>query len=170
MYRSLLYKLSGERGEVCDILYYHAYIMKDLKYDKNGRIIFTKDMKKDYTILLPMMAPIHFSLIKNVFVDYGYNAVLLDSTGPEIVNNGLKYVHNDTCYPALLVIGQFICALESGKYDTSKTALMITQTGGGCRASNYIHLLRKALKKQVLLMYRLYHLTYRGLRRTVDLK
>lgn len=142
-----MYKLSGERGEVCDILYYHAYIMKDLKYDKNGRIIFTKDMKKDYTILLPMMAPIHFSLIKNVFVDYGYNAVLLDSTGPEIVNNGLKYVHNDTCYPALLVIGQFICALESGKYDTSKTALMITQTGGGCRASNYIHLLRKALKK-----------------------
>lgn len=121
--------------------------MKDLKYDKNGRILFTKAMKKDYTILLPMMAPIHFSLIKNVFTDYGYNAVLLDNTGPEIVSNGLKYVHNDTCYPALLVIGQFICALKSGKYDTNKTALMITQTGGGCRASNYIHLLRKALKK-----------------------
>ena len=121
--------------------------MKDLKYDKNGRILFTKAMKKDYTILLPMMAPIHFSLINNVFTDYGYNAVLLDNTGPEIVSNGLKYVHNDTCYPALLVIGQFICALKSGKYDTNKTALMITQTGGGCRASNYIHLLRKALKK-----------------------
>jgi predicted nucleotide-binding protein (sugar kinase/HSP70/actin superfamily) len=100
-----------------------------------------------YTILVPSMAPIHFNILKNVFIHYGYNMVLLDMCGPEVAQAGLKYVHNDTCYPALLVIGQFICALQSGEYDLNKTALMITQTGGGCRASNYIFLLRKALKK-----------------------
>ena len=121
--------------------------MAELKYDKTGRIIFTKEMKKEYTILLPMMAKIHFNLLKNVFTHYGYHAVLLETNGPEIAQVGLKYVHNDTCYPALLVIGQFIHALQSGQYDVNKTALMITQTGGGCRASNYIHLLRKALIK-----------------------
>ncbi len=121
--------------------------MAKLEYDKTGRLLFTKEMKKEFTILLPMMAPIHFSMIRNVFTHYGYKTVLLDTTGPEIAQVGLKYVHNDTCYPALLVIGQFIHALQSGKYDVNKTALMITQTGGGCRASNYIHLLRKALKK-----------------------
>ncbi|HBT91190.1 MAG TPA: 2-hydroxyglutaryl-CoA dehydratase, partial [Ruminococcaceae bacterium] len=76
----------------------------------------------------------------------GYHFELLDTSNPNIVQEGLKYVHNDACYPALLVIGQFIDALHSGKYDLNKTALVITQTGGGCRASNYIHLLRKALK------------------------
>ena len=121
--------------------------MAKLVYDKNGRLIFTKEMKKEYTILLPMMAKIHFSIIRNVFTHYGYKNVLLEDDGPEIAQVGLKYVHNDTCYPAILVIGQFIHALQSGKYDINKTALMITQTGGGCRASNYIHLLRKALVK-----------------------
>lgn len=121
--------------------------MAKLVYDKTGRLLFTKEMKKEYTILLPMMAPIHFNMIRNVFTHYGYKTVLLETNGPEIAQVGLKYVHNDTCYPALLVIGQFIHALQSGKYDVNKTALMITQTGGGCRASNYIHLLRKALKK-----------------------
>lgn len=121
--------------------------MAELKYSEDGRLLFTKEMKDEYTILLPMMAPIHFNLIKNVFTHYGYKTELLHTEGPEIAATGLKYVHNDTCYPAVLVIGQFIHALQSGKYDTSKTALMITQTGGGCRASNYIHLLRKALKK-----------------------
>lgn len=121
--------------------------MAKLEYDKTGRLLFTKEMKDEYTILLPMMAPIHFSMIRNVFTHYGYKTVLLETTGPDIAQVGLKYVHNDTCYPALLVIGQFIHALQSGKYDVNKTALMITQTGGGCRASNYIHLLRKALKK-----------------------
>ena len=77
----------------------------------------------------------------------GYKTALLENSSPKVIDEGLKYVHNDTCYPALLVIGQFIDALKSGKYDVTKTALMITQTGGGCRASNYIHLLRKALKK-----------------------
>ncbi len=121
--------------------------MAKLVYDKTGRLLFTKEMKKEYTILLPMMAKIHFTIIKNVFLHYGYKAVLLETEGPEIAQVGLKYVHNDTCYPAILAIGQLIHALQSGKYDVNKTALMITQTGGGCRASNYIHLLRKALVK-----------------------
>lgn len=121
--------------------------MAELIYDKDGRLLFTKEMKKDYTILIPMMAPIHFTLIQKVFAHEGYNVELLTNAGDEVVQQGLKYVHNDTCYPALLVIGQMIDALNSGKYDLNKTALIITQTGGGCRASNYIHLLRKALHK-----------------------
>ena len=122
--------------------------MAQLKYDENGRLLFTKEMKNEgYKILVPSMAPIQFGIIKNVFIHAGYDAELLDTAGPEIAQTGLKYVHNDTCYPALLVIGQLIHALQSGKYDVNKTALMITQTGGGCRASNYIFLLRKALKK-----------------------
>ena len=121
--------------------------MATLEYDKTGRLLFTKEMKKEYKILLPMMAATQFRIMKRVFDEYGYNTELLETDGPEIAQVGLKYVHNDTCYPALLVIGQFIHALQSGKYDVHKTALLITQTGGGCRASNYIHLLRKALKK-----------------------
>nr|WP_324292585.1 2-hydroxyglutaryl-CoA dehydratase [uncultured Caproiciproducens sp.] len=121
--------------------------MAELKFSKDGRLLFTKEMKKEYTILCPMMAPIHFQLIVNVFNNCGYHVELLTNDGPNVVQEGLKYVHNDTCYPALLVIGQFIDALHSGKYDLDRTALIITQTGGGCRASNYIHLLRKALKK-----------------------
>ncbi len=121
--------------------------MAKLKYNRKGRLLFTKGMKKEYTILAPMMAPIHFRLITNVMRNCGYNFELLSTTGPNIVQEGLKYVNNDTCYPALLVIGQYIDALHSGKYDLSKTALVMSQTGGGCRASNYIHLLRKALKR-----------------------
>ena len=102
---------------------------------------------QEYTILAPMMAPIHFSFIKKLFACYGYNIVLLTNGGQSVIEHGLKYVHNDTCYPALLVIGQMIEALESGKYDLNNTAVMITQTGGGCRASNYLHLLKKAIKK-----------------------
>lgn len=110
--------------------------------------VFTDEMKKDYTILIPNMLPVHFKFIAKIMNNYGYNVQLLETTGREIVDAGLKNVHNDTCYPALLVIGQFIDAIESGKYDINKLALMITQTGGGCRASNYIHLLRKALDKK----------------------
>ena len=110
--------------------------------------VFTKSMKKDYTILIPNMLPVHFKLIGKIMQNYGYNIELLETTGKQIAEAGLKNVHNDTCYPALLVIGQFIDALESGKYDKNKIALMITQTGGGCRASNYIYLLRKALEKR----------------------
>lgn len=121
--------------------------MARLIYNKDGRLLFTKEMKKEYTILIPTMLPIHFGLIQNVLDNYGYKTEILKNTSTQVINEGLKYVHNDICYPALLVIGQFIDALKSNKYDISKVALMITQTGGGCRASNYIHLLRKALKK-----------------------
>lgn len=121
--------------------------MSKLIYDKTGRILFTKEMKREYKILIPNMLPIHFELIKNILEEEGYDCDLLSSNGTNVVKMGLQNVHNDTCYPCLLVVGQFIDALESGKYDVNKTALFITQTGGGCRASNYIHLLRKALIK-----------------------
>ena len=121
--------------------------MAELKRAKNGRIIFTKEMKKDYTILVPDMLPVHFEIMKYVFLNEGYKIELLRTAKEEIKQLGLRYVHNDTCYPALLVIGQFLEALNSGKYDVNKTALIIMQSGGGCRASNYIHLIRKALVK-----------------------
>ena len=110
-------------------------------------ISFTEEMRKEYTVLVPNMLPIHFELIRRVFEVYGLKTELLLSQGQKIKDTGLKYVHNDTCYPAILVIGQFIDAIESGKYDPHKTALILFQTGGGCRASNYINLLRKALAK-----------------------
>lgn len=116
-------------------------------YDKTGRLLFTKEMKREYTILLPSMLPVTFALLQRAFRLYGYKTELLTTTHRGIVDTGLKYVHNDTCYPALLAIGQLLDAVRSGKYDDKKVALMITQTGGGCRASNYIHLLRKALEK-----------------------
>ncbi len=111
------------------------------------RIEFTREMKNNYTILVPNMLPIHFEMISAVFENEGYYLEISHNDSSAVVEAGLRYVHNDTCYPALLVIGQFIDALNSGKYDVHKTALLITQTGGGCRASNYIHLLRKALVK-----------------------
>ncbi len=110
-------------------------------------IPFTKEMKKTHTILTPNMLPIHFRLLMKVLQEYGYHADLLETSGPHIRETGLKYVHNDACYPAILVIGQFIDAIESGKYDPHKVALIYFQTGGGCRASNYISLLRKALER-----------------------
>ncbi|NLU36432.1 MAG: 2-hydroxyglutaryl-CoA dehydratase [Clostridiales bacterium] len=124
--------------------------MSKLKYSEDGRLLFTKEMKKEYTILIPMMLPIHLQFMKNILRKHGYKAELLDTTHPRIIEEGLQYVHNDTCYPALLVIGQLLDAVKRGKYDINKTALIITQTGGGCRASNYIYLLRKALKQNSL--------------------
>lgn len=109
-------------------------------------VVFDKSML-DYTILVPTMLPDHFKIMTGILRSYGYNAILLENYDSSVIEYGLKYVHNDTCYPALLVIGQMLSAIESGKYDTNKLALLITQTGGGCRASNYIFLLRKALKK-----------------------
>lgn len=108
---------------------------------------FTREMRETHTILAPNMATIQFRILVHVLKDEGYSVKLLENEGPQVVRKGLKYVHNDTCYPALLVIGQMIDALDSGEYDLNKTALAITQTGGGCRASNYIHLLRKAVDK-----------------------
>lgn len=110
------------------------------------KVIFTKDMKKDYTILIPQMAPIHFELLESALKSSGYNVELLRECTPHTVETGLKYVNNDACYPSILVTGQMIEALESGKYDLNKTALIMSQTGGGCRATNYIGFIRKALK------------------------
>ena len=108
---------------------------------------FTPEMIPGYTILAPNMLPMHFKLMISIMETYGYHIELLENDGPHVVETGLKYTHNDTCYPAILVIGQFMDALLSGRYDTHKTALIMFQTGGGCRASNYISLIRKALAK-----------------------
>ena len=116
--------------------------MEALHYPK-----FTPEMKKTHKILIPNMAPVQFRILAAVMEQAGYTCELLENCGSQVSELGLKYVHNDTCYPALLVIGQFLDALASGRYDLDHTALIITQTGGGCRASNYIHLLRKALVK-----------------------
>ena len=121
--------------------------MAQLVYDDTGRLLFTKEMKEEYTLLMPQMLPVHFAMLARLLETEGFKVEMLNSRGKSIVDAGQKYVHNDTCYPALLVIGQLIDAIQSGKYDVHKVALLITQTGGGCRASNYIHLLRKALVK-----------------------
>ena len=115
----------------------------ELKYN---RIEFTKEMRENHTILVPQMSPIHFEFIEEAFVHSGYNFVVLPCDTKKIVDVGLKYVNNDACYPAIIAIGQLIEALQSGKYDLNNTSLMISQTGGGCRATNYIGFLRKALK------------------------
>ncbi len=121
--------------------------MATLQYTEQGRLLFTEEMKQEYTLLMPQMLPVHFTMLRKVFEMQGYKIDMLTTTHRGIVDTGLKYVHNDTCYPALLVIGQLLEAVRSGKYDPHKVGLLITQTGGGCRASNYIHLLRKALKR-----------------------
>ncbi len=121
--------------------------MAKLEYDNTGRLLFTKEMKSEYTLLVPQMLPMHFALLVRVMQNMGYNVEMLGTSGKSILDYGQKYVHNDACFPAILVIGQLIDAVKSGKYDPHKVALVITQTGGGCRASNYIHMLRKALEK-----------------------
>ncbi|MBE6972667.1 MAG: 2-hydroxyglutaryl-CoA dehydratase [Ruminococcaceae bacterium] len=121
--------------------------MAQLIYDETGRLLFTREMKEEYTILMPQMLPVHFGMFRQLLELEGYKVDQLNNTGRAVIDEGLKYVHNDTCYPALLVIGQMIDAVKHGGYDPHKVALFITQTGGGCRASNYIHLLRKALGK-----------------------
>lgn len=110
------------------------------------RAVFTKEMRQDYTILVPQMSPIHFDILIPALASCGFNLEILPSTS-QAVDYGLKYVNNDACYPSLIVVGQFMEALLSGKYDLNKVALIITQTGGGCRATNYIGFIRRALEK-----------------------
>lgn len=110
------------------------------------KIPYTKEMNKEYTILIPQMAPIHFELIEAAAKASGYRVELLKECTNNTVETGLKYVNNDACYPSILTTGQFIEALQSGKYDVNKTAIVMSQTGGGCRATNYIGFIRKALK------------------------
>ena len=111
------------------------------------KVVFTKQMRKDYTILCPQMSPFHFSILQAAFNSSGYHLEVLPNDNKHAVDIGLKYVNNDACYPSLIVVGQIMDALLSGKYDLNKTAVIMSQTGGGCRASNYIAFIRRALKK-----------------------
>ena len=111
------------------------------------RVKFTLKMKKDYTILSPSMAPIHFQLLRPVFQRQGFHVDIMENEGPEVLQLALKYLHNDLCYPAMLTTGQMLATMKSGKYDPDKVAMVITQSGGGCRDSNYINLMRKAFEK-----------------------
>ena len=111
------------------------------------KVPFTEEMRKNYTILCPQMSPIHFDILEPAFKACGYNFEVLQNDNKHSVDVGLKYVNNDACYPSLLVVGQIMEALLSGKYDLSKIAIIITQTGGGCRATNYIGFIRRALEK-----------------------
>ena len=117
-------------------------VVKSAAYQRQ---VFTKEMKYSHTIIGPQMSPIHFRILKHAFNACGYNFVILDAVDPKAVDTGLKYVNNDACYPSIIVAGQMIAALESGKYDVNHTSLIITQTGGGCRDSNYIGFIRRAL-------------------------
>jgi len=119
-----------------------------LKHVDNSyeRIPFTEEMRAKHTILVPEMSPIHFQFLEEAFNHSGYNLVILPEMDNKIIEEGLKYVNNDACYPAIIVIGQLISALKSGEYDLNNTSVLMSQTGGGCRASNYISLLRKALR------------------------
>ncbi len=110
------------------------------------RVLFTKEMRKNYKVLAPQMSPIHFEFVEEAFRTHGYDFEVLPSEDRSAIDEGLKYVNNDACFPSILVVGQFVKALKSGRYDPDRTALLITQTGGGCRATNYIAFLRKALK------------------------
>ena len=120
---------------------------KDQSPHFTQRLMFSKKMKKDYTILSPMMCPIHFRLLRPVFQRVGYKVELMENEGPDVIQKGLKYVHNDICYPCSLITGQMLATMESGKYDPDKVAMIITQSGGGCRDSNYINLMRKAFQR-----------------------
>ena len=112
-----------------------------------NRIEFTKEMKKDYTVLAPQMSPIHFDLLAPAFRCMGINIEILPDATKETIDVGLKYVNNDACYPSLIVVGQMMSAITSGKYDVNKLAVIMSQTGGGCRATNYVGFIRRALSK-----------------------
>ena len=122
-------------------------VKRTIKPANYNRIIFTEEMRKNYTILCPQMSPIHFELLQPAFQASGYNLVIPDIPTRDCVDFGLRYVNNDACYPSVIVVGQLMAAIESGDFDMSKTAVLISQTGGGCRASNYIGFYRRALSK-----------------------
>ncbi len=120
---------------------------RTIQSSRLNRVIFTKEMRKNYTILCPQMSPIHFDLLEPTFRMCGYNLVVLNNDNKGSVDMGLKYVNNDACYPSLLVVGQIMEAVLSGQYDTDNLAVVMSQTGGGCRATNYIGFIRRALAK-----------------------
>lgn len=124
---------------------------------------FTKEMKKEYTILCPDFFPTHMELFEAIFRLNGYKLEVVKDEGEEVIATGLKYLHNDMCYPAICSVGQLLYALLSGRYDVKKTALIFFQTGGGCRASNYIFLLRKALEELGLSFVPVISVSFTGL-------
>ena len=121
--------------------------LKNTNY-KDNYPLWKEEYKSTHKILVPDMLPWHFAIIEGLLKQEGYDVEILKNDTRTVIDEGLKHVHNDTCYPCLCVVGQYIDALKSGKYDLSKTAVLITQSGGGCRASNYIPLIRKALKAE----------------------
>ncbi|MDO4395594.1 MAG: 2-hydroxyacyl-CoA dehydratase, partial [Clostridia bacterium] len=121
-------------------------IKAEPNHEPYEREVFTEEMRKGYTILVPQMSPIHFAYLEPAMQSCGYKAVLLPPVDKNSVEEGLRYINNDACYPTIVTLGQIISALKSGEYDLNKTAVFMSQTGGGCRASNYVALLRKALK------------------------
>ena len=142
---------------------------RTIKPSSIEKVSFTKEMRKDYTILCPQMSPVHFSLLEAAFNANGYHLEVLPNDNKHAVDVGLKYVNNDACYPSLIVVGQIMDALLSGKYDLNKTAVIMSQTGGGCRASNYIAFIRRALRKREWNRFRLSPLTLAVWRATLDL-
>jgi predicted CoA-substrate-specific enzyme activase len=134
------------------------------------RVIFTEDMKSEYTILAPQMSPIHFDLLEPALRSGGYKVVVLPNDNRRAVDTGLQFVNNDACYPSLIVVGQIMDALLSGKYDLNKVAVMITQTGGGCRATNYIGFIRRALEKAGMSQIPVVSLSASGLEKNPGLK
>jgi len=122
-------------------------IMPHVPKTRPARAVFTKDMRDKHTILAPQMSPIHFGLVQEAFGSSGYNLVMMPAIDKEAVDIGLRYVNNDTCYPAIIVVGQLLKALQSGDYDINNVSIVMTQTGGGCRASNYIAFIRRAFRK-----------------------
>ena len=122
-------------------------IERTIQSTENKRVIFTEEMRKEYTILCPPMSPMHFDMIEAGFAACGYKVVIMGNDNKRAIDMGLKYVNNDACYPSLIVVGQIMDELLSGKHDLNKTAVIMTQTGGGCRATNYVGFIRRALKK-----------------------
>jgi len=120
---------------------------RTIRSTANNRVLFTEEMRKNYTILCPQMSPIHFDILEPAFRACGYNFVVMQNDNRHAIDMGLKYVNNDACYPSLWVVGQIMDELHSGKYDLNKTAVIMSQTGGGCRATNYVGFIRRALKK-----------------------
>ena len=120
---------------------------RTIRSSAHNRVIFDENMRKNYTILVPQMSPIHFDILEPAFASCGYNFVVMQNDNRHAVEVGLKYVNNDACYPSLWVVGQIMDELLSGKYDLNKVAVMMSQTGGGCRATNYVSFIRRALKK-----------------------
>ncbi|SHN63501.1 CoA-substrate-specific enzyme activase, putative [Butyrivibrio hungatei DSM 14810] len=120
---------------------------RTIKSSAINRVLFTEEMRKNYTILCPQMSPIHFDILEPAFRSCGYNFVVMQNDNRHAIDMGLKYVNNDACYPSLWVVGQIMDELHSGKYDLNRTAVIMSQTGGGCRATNYVGFIRRALKK-----------------------